>query len=47
MNNWVIAISLLVFFELVADVLAKEWSLHGNTIRWLGAIIAYVVANTF
>ena len=44
---WLLPLGLLIVFELVADVLAKEWSLHGQAIRWIGAIAAYVVANTF
>lgn len=45
--NWVFFLSLLIFFEIVADVLAKEWSLKSGLIRALGAIMAYVIANTF
>lgn len=45
--RWIIPLSILIFFELVADVLAKEWSLHGSAVRWLGAISAFVVANAF
>ena len=32
---------------MVADILAKEWSLHGNWIRWTGSILGYIVANIF
>jgi len=45
--RWILPLSLLILFELIADVFAKEWSLHGNTIRWVGAIGAYIAANTF
>ncbi len=38
---------LLIAFEGVADVLAKEWSLHGRPMRWISAIGAYVIANVF
>jgi glucose uptake protein GlcU len=44
---WIFPLSLLIFFELVADVLSKEWSLHGSWLRWTGAILGYVVANLF
>ncbi len=44
---WILPLTLLIVFELVADILAKEWSLHGTVIRWIGAIMAYVVANIF
>ncbi len=45
--NWILPLSLLIIFEIIADIFAKEWSLHGNIIRWMGAISSYVVANTF
>ena len=44
---WIIPLLLLILFELVADVLSKEWSLHGNWIRWTGAILGYIIANVF
>jgi len=45
--RWIIPLSLLILFESIADVFAKEWSLHGNSIRWVGAISAYIAANAF
>lgn len=45
--QWVIPLLLLILFEGLADILAKEWSLYGKPIRWVGAIGAYVLANTF
>lgn len=45
--NWIIPIILLIIFEGIADILAKEWSLYGKSIRWVGAIGAYVIANAF
>jgi len=45
--SWIIPLLLLIIFEAVADIFAKEWSMHGNMIRWIGAIASYVVANTF
>lgn len=44
---WIFPLILLIAFEMVADIFAKEWSLHGNWIRWTGAILGYVVANIF
>jgi len=44
---WIIPLTLLILFELVADIFAKEWSLHGNWIRWTGAILGYIIANIF
>ena len=45
--GWVFTLLLLILFEGIADVLAKEWALHGTALRWTGAIAGYVLANTF
>jgi multidrug transporter EmrE-like cation transporter len=45
--RWLLPLSLLIFFEVVADIFAKEWSLYGGAIRWIGAITAYVIANAY
>lgn len=45
--NWIIPLVLLIVTEGVADILAKEWTLHGTGIRWAGAIAGYIVANSF
>ena len=47
MIPWVIPLSLLIFFELVADYFAKEYSLRGGWIMWVCAILGYIVANMF
>ena len=48
MMTWVFPLALLVTFECVADVLAKQWSLdHEQTHLAVGALLAYLVANTF
>lgn len=44
--NWIFAISLLILFELIADIFAKEWSIHGKYL-WIGALASYLLANTF
>ena len=44
---WIIPLSLLIFFEIVADIFAKEYSLKGHGYLWAGAIIAYIIANVF
>src|SRR4051812_25553182 len=44
--NWILPLSLLIIFELIADVFSKEWSLHGNYL-WIGALASYLIANTF
>ncbi len=45
--SWILPISLLIVFEMVADIFAKEWQLKGASWRWMGAIGAYVIANSF
>lgn len=45
--KWVVPLILLILFEGLADILAKEWSLYGKPIRWVGAITAYIIANAF
>lgn len=44
---WIFPLSLLIAFEIIADILAKEWSLKFKPLFWIGAIIAYVIANAF
>ena len=47
MINWLIPLAILIFFEGVADIFAKYWSLKGGF--WLVAfsLISYILANTF
>jgi len=47
MTPWLPSLVLLIVFELIADVLAKEWSLRGSYVWWAGALISYVAANSF
>lgn len=47
MISWLPSLVLLILFELIADILAKEWSLRGSYSWWLGAIISYIAANSF
>jgi drug/metabolite transporter (DMT)-like permease len=44
---WVIPLSALIIFELIADILAKNWSVKGGW--WIGgmALAAYLVGNFF
>jgi len=44
---WIIPLSLLVVFELIADVFAKEWSLSSNPIFWISSLSGYVIAMLF
>jgi drug/metabolite transporter (DMT)-like permease len=44
---WIIGLAFLILFEVLADIIAKEYSLYGGPIRWLGAIMGYITANAF
>lgn len=45
--NWIIPLSLLIIFELIADIFSKQWSLNGSKLFWIAAIVSYVIANIF
>lgn len=47
MIQWLIPLAILIFFELIADVLAKNWSIKGGW--WIAgaSLLAYLIANTF
>ncbi len=45
--NWIIFIPFLILCELIADILAKEYSLKGNWYFWVGAAVAYFVGTLF
>ena len=45
--KWIVPLAILIFFEFVADVLAKKWSLLGGAVLAGGALAAYMLANTF
>jgi drug/metabolite transporter (DMT)-like permease len=44
---WIIALGLLVTFEAIADILSKEYALHGTFLYWSLSLLGYVVANIF
>ncbi|MDP3731273.1 MAG: hypothetical protein Q8R34_02145 [bacterium] len=44
---WIIPLLVLIVFELVADIFAKEWSLGRRSIAYaVLALLAYMLANT-
>ena len=47
MFNWILPISLLILFEIIADIFSKEYSLKGGWLFWCLGILGYVVANIF
>lgn len=45
--HWLIPLFILVFFEFIADILAKEWSVRGfPLVLAVGSLLAYMLANT-
>lgn len=45
--KWILPLSLLVAFEFIADILAKEWSIKSGVILAAAALLAYLIANSF
>ncbi|HEV7129635.1 MAG TPA: EamA family transporter [Ktedonobacterales bacterium] len=43
--KWLIFLLVLVVFELIADVLAKQFALNGKLVFALSAIVGFVAAN--
>ena|SRR3989338_9716151 len=44
---WIIPISFLILFEIIADIFSKEYSLKGHWYLWVAAICGYIIANIF
>ncbi len=44
---WLVPFSLLITFELISDVLAKEWANGKHPYFWILAIIGYCIGNLF
>jgi multidrug transporter EmrE-like cation transporter len=44
---WVFFLGLLIAFEAIADIIAKEYQLKAGVVRFVGAILAYIIANIF
>lgn len=45
--KWILPLSLLIIFELIADIFAKQWSLNRVTFLAICSLASYVIANTF
>ena len=45
--KWIAPLSMLVLFELIADILAKEWSTRASGYLWIVALAAYIIGNAF
>lgn len=44
---WLLFVGLLLVFEAIADILAKQWQISAGWWRFAIAILGYVVANVF
>lgn len=42
---WLPFLILVIIFELIADVLSKEWSLYPRLLFLIGGILFYLIAN--
>lgn len=47
MNKWIIPLSLLIIFEAIADIFAKNWSIHKAAWIAITSLAFYVIANSF
>lgn len=47
MIKWLIPLIVLIIFEGVADIFAKEWSEKRTHILWIGSLASYMFANVF
>jgi multidrug transporter EmrE-like cation transporter len=47
MNKWIIPLSLLIIFEAIADIFAKNWSIHRTAWIAITSLSFYVIANSF
>ncbi len=45
--KWIFPLVLLITFEFIADIFAKQWSLHRGFWLAAGALASYLIANTF
>ncbi len=45
--SWLLPFAFLIIFELIADVLAKQWSLHKGYALAAGALLGYLIGNSF
>lgn len=45
--SWILPLILLITFEMIADVLAKTWSIKNIAWYAIASLISYVIANSF
>lgn len=44
---WAAPLTLLIVFELIADICAKSWSLGKHPYLWIAALLSYIIGNAF
>ncbi len=45
--HWLIPLAILIFFEAIADIFAKEWSLGKRSLFYAAlSLVAYLLANS-
>ncbi len=44
---WIFPLTLLIIFELVADIFSEEYALKGHWYFWAIALAAYMIGNIF
>lgn len=42
---WLLPLSILIIFELLADIFAKQWSLNTHSWFWIAALLCYMLGN--
>ncbi len=47
MFQWILPLFILIFFEAIADVFAKNWSSRGGLYWSVAALAGYLLANIF
>jgi len=47
MMRWLLPLALLIFFESVADIFAKNWSLQRTAWMAVVSLLFYLIANSF
>jgi drug/metabolite transporter (DMT)-like permease len=45
--RWLLPLFLLILFELIADIFAKTWSLRSGWWYAAGALVSYLICNSF
>ena len=45
--HWIIPLALLIIFDSLADIFAKEYSIKGHWYFWVAGIVGYIIANAF